>query len=305
MSDKWTEKDIPDLSGMVIVITGANSGLGYENSLQFAEKNAIVVMACRNLEKGELAVEKIMKKVPHAKLDLMKLDLGNLDSISKFVAEFKNKYDRLDILLNNAGIMMVPYGKTVDGFERQNGINHLGHFALTAQLFDLLKKTGGSRIVNVSSVAHKRGTMDFDDYLFEKEYDRSVSYGRSKLSNLLFTYELDRRLKKSGINMYALASHPGVALTNLANHMLGPLNYVSFLLKPVMNIILHSAKKGSLPSARAAIDPSVKGGEYFGPHKERKGDPIVVSSNEASYNEEDAAKLWQLSEELTGVKFAI
>ena len=224
MSNKWTEKDIPDLREKVIVVTGANTGLGFENTKQFSKHGANVIMACRNLEKSHQSLEKIQNKIPDAKVEILKLDLASLESINQFSDNFKQKYDRLDILLNNAGIMMVPYKKTLDGFESQVGTNHLGHFALTAQLFDLLKNIKGSRIINVSSTAHLRGEMDWDDFLFEKSYSRIKAYGRSKLANLLFTYEMDRRLKAKGIDILSVASHPGGATTNLADHLVGAIS---------------------------------------------------------------------------------
>ena len=307
MSKKWSEKDIPDLTGKIIIITGANNGIGFENSKQFARKNATVIMACRNLEKGQKALNTVKKKVPSAKVELMKLDLANLYSIKEFVSEFKQKYDKLDILLNNAGIMMIPYSKTVDGFENQIGTNHLGHFALTAQLFELLKNTPKSRVVNVSSNAHRWGEMDWDNFLFEKDYGRVKAYGRSKLANLLFTYELDRRIQEKGIDVLAVASHPGTANTGLANHLFGPVKYV---LKPIVfSIIAQSSYKGSLPSARAAVDPDVKGGDYYGPKgflgTDKRGSPTKVESLENSHNIEDAKKLWDKSEKLTGITFTI
>ncbi|MCY3414244.1 MAG: SDR family NAD(P)-dependent oxidoreductase [Candidatus Heimdallarchaeota archaeon] len=302
---KWNDQDIPDLTDKVIIITGANSGIGFENAKQFAQKNATVIMACRNVEKGEAALVDILTKQSNANVVLMELDLASLKSIKDFTQKFCDHYDRLDILLNNAGIMMVPYRKTVDGFESQNGTNHLGHFALTALLFDKLKETPGSRIINVSSLAHRRGVMDFDNYLYEKgNYDRSLAYGRSKLSNLLFTYELDRRLKAKNMDIKAVASHPGVSMTNLANEMMGKMRYLLLLFYPLVRIMLQSARMGSLPSARAAVD-EVIGGEYFGPEKGRKGYPVKVESNKASHNEADARKLWEISEELTGISFEI
>lgn len=307
MGKKWTENDIPDLGGKVIIITGANNGIGFENTKEFARKNATVIMACRNLSKGQKALEKVKNNVPDGQIELMELDLANISSIKRFATSFKEKYSKLDILLNNAGIMMVPYRKTADGFESQIGTNHLGHFTLTALLFDVLKQTSGSRIINVSSEGHNFGEMDWNDFMFEKKYGRVKAYGRSKLANLLFTYELDRRLKAKNIPVLALASHPGTANTGLGDHLFGP---VKFFLKPIVFFfIAQSAYKGSLPSARAAVDPDVKGGEYFGPKgflgTETRGSPTMVQSNEQSHNLEDATILWEKSEELTGIMFQI
>ena len=190
MSEKWTSKNIPDLSGKVFIVTGANSGIGFEAAKEFARKGAKTILASRNLDKAKRALAKIQKEIPAATAEVMQLDLANLDSTQKFAAEFKEKYDRLDALVNNAGIMMVPYQQTADGFESQVGTNHLGHFALTGLLHDLLSKTEGARVVNVSSNGHRFGEMDFDNFMFEddKEYSRTKAYGNSKLANLLFTY---------------------------------------------------------------------------------------------------------------------
>jgi len=226
--------------------------------------------------------------------------------VRKFTKEFKEKYDRLDVLVNNAGIMMVPYRKTADGFESQVGTNHLGHFALTGLLYDVLAKTASSRVVNVSSNGHKFGDNDFNKLTFEdgKEYSRMKAYGRSKLANILFTNELDRRFKNASINAIAVAVHPGISNTNLANHMVG---WFAPIMKILSVFMLQSAAKGALPTIRAAVAPEVKGGEYYGPRRfnETRGYPIRVESSAASHNEEDAKKLWEISEKLTGVNFKI
>lgn len=297
----WTAQNIPDLSGKLIIVTGGNSGLGYESVKAFAEKGAEVVLASRSVEKGELAKKEIGKT--DGKIVVMELDLASFESIKSFVSKFKKQYTKLDVLLNNAGIMTTPYFLTKDGLEAQNGINHFGHFLLTGLLFDLIQKTPASRIVNVSSSAHKQGKMDFDDPLFEggKNYGTMKSYGRSKLSNLLFTYELQRKIEKHGIDTISVATHPGVAQTNLAAHLEGKLWFK--LLMPLFKWISQSQAQGALPQIRAAVDPKVKGGEYYGPHKGMTGDPIVVESNTASHNKEDAQKLWELSEKITGIQF--
>lgn len=304
MSEKWTTKNVPNLSGKVFIVTGANSGIGFEAAKEFARKGATTILACRNLDKAKKALAQIHKKIPDAPVEIMQLDLANLDSVNKFVDEFKEKHDRLDSLVNNAGIMMVPYQKTVDGFESQVGTNHLGHFALTGLLHDLLARTEGARVVNISSGGHRSGEMDFDNFLFDegKDYSRMKAYGRSKLANLLFTYELDKRFKREKIDAMAVAAHPGMSNTNLANHLMG---WFVPILKILSSIIMQSAAKGALPTIRAAVDPDVKGSEYYGPRgfHEEWGYPEKVESNEASHNEEDAKRLWELSEKLTGVKF--
>ncbi len=305
MADRWTEKSIPDLTGKIIIVTGGNSGLGFEASKMFAKNGAKVIIASRSIERCEEAVSKIKVSLGKVDVEAMYLDLGNLDSVKEFVSEYIGKYDRLDILLNNAGVMFTPLMKTEDGFEFQNGINHLGHFALTAQLFPIIKNTANARIVNVSSLAHTFGTMDWDDYMFEKEYNQRISYGRSKLSNLLFTYELDRRVQKAGMNVKVLAAHPGGSNTNLVRYMSKKWWY--YLLYPLLVLFVQSAKRGTLPEVRSSVDPLVKSGQYYGPRgvMELRGLPVVVRSNAASRNLEDAKKLWEVSEQLTGVSFNI
>ena len=301
----WTIQNIPALTGKVVIVTGGNSGLGYESVKAFAMKDAEVILASRSLEKGEEARTAILQAVPEGKIQVMQLDLGDLESVRAFAADFKKKHKRLDILLNNAGIMMTPYFKTKDGFEGQFGTNHLGHFALTGLLFDLIQITPGSRIVNVSSGAHRNGVMDFDNLQFEdgKGYTPSKAYGRSKIANLLFTYELQRKLEASGSDTIALAAHPGIAMTNLARHMEGRLLFK--ILIPLFKRMAQDQAMGALPQLRASVDPGVKGAEYYGPDGKRewKGYPVVVQSNEASHNQQDAARLWEESERLTGVKY--
>jgi NAD(P)-dependent dehydrogenase (short-subunit alcohol dehydrogenase family) len=299
--EKWTLNDMPGLTGKVVIVTGGNSGLGYESVKALAGKGAEVILASRSLEKGKEAKDRI-GNVP-GKIIVMQLDLADFDSVKGFAAEFSNKYRRLDVLLNNAGIMISPYFLTKDGLEGQNGINHFGHFALTGQLIGLLKSTPGSRIVNVSSNAHKYGSMDFENLLFEngKGYSPLKSYSRSKLANLLFTYELQRKLSSIGSDTIAVASHPGASKTNLVRYVEG--KWWFKLLTPLTGLMAQDAAQGALPQIRAAVDPNVRGGEYYGPHKGMKGYPVLVSSNSASHNEEDAKKLWEVSEKITGVHY--
>ena len=217
--NKWDSSDIPDQKGRVAIVTGSSSGIGYETARVLAEKKAMVIIAVRNLEKGRAAEKKILGQHPEAALKVMKLDLSSLKSVSSFSSEIRNNFSRLDLLINNAGVMMPPYSKTSDGFELQFGTNHLGHFALTAQLFDLIKATPESRIVNVSSSAHHYGNLDFDDLNWEKRrYNKIKSYGDSKIANIHFTYELQKRLEKSGVNTLATAAHPGWTATELQRH---------------------------------------------------------------------------------------
>ena len=305
MSEKWSTENIPDLAGKVIIITGANSGIGYEAAKEFARKGAQIILASRNLDKAQSALSQIQSEIPETKAEILKLDLANLKSIQQFTDTFKKKYNHLDVLLNNAGIMMVPYGKTQDGFEKQLGTNHLGHFTLTGLLIDLLLKTSGAVVVNISSNAHHFDELDFSNLMYEEGegYSAQKAYGRSKLANLLFTYELQRRFGVKGVNTIAVAAHPGISNTNLAEHIFK--RWRLKILQPLMGLMLQSAAMGALPGIRAAVDPTVIGGQYFGPDgsKERSGYPVVVLSNEASHNLEDALQLWEISEKLTGVSY--
>jgi NAD(P)-dependent dehydrogenase (short-subunit alcohol dehydrogenase family) len=308
MPRRWTRNEIPNLNGKVVIVTGANSGIGYEVAKILASKKAIVILACRNNVKATKALEKIQKKAPNLQANYIQLDLASIVSIKAFASEFNRKYNRLDILVNNAGILRVPYQETKDGFESQVGVNHLGHFALTSLLFKKLTETKGSRVVNVSSNAHKSADMDFDKFVFEegKEYFKEKAYGRSKLANLLFTYELDRRLKKAKIDVIAVASHPGFSNTAMADHLFGGIVYP---LRKTLGFLIQSAAKGALPTIRAAVDPNVKSGEYHGIKglfgNEQVGKPVITESSKASYDLEIAMKLWDISEKLTGIKFVI
>ncbi len=302
-SERWTAADIPDLTGKTAIITGGNSGVGFETALELARHGAITIIACRSASRGEAALERIKGSAPSSHTRLMLLDLGDLASIDAFTESFTNEYENLDLLVNNAGIMATPYRTTKDGFESQFGTNHLGHFALTAKLMPAISATQSSRVVNVSSVGHRSGDIDFNELLLSRSnYKRWRAYYRSKLANLLFTYEMHRRLKQARIeNIASLAAHPGVARTNLATGM----GFVGRLLKPIAALFIQSAQMGALPILRAATDPDAQGGQYYGPDKphERSGFPIVVSSSPDSHDEETARRLWEHSEELTGVAF--
>jgi NAD(P)-dependent dehydrogenase (short-subunit alcohol dehydrogenase family) len=303
--DKWTTADMPDLNGKVIVVTGANSGIGFGAANAFAAKGATTILACRSRERAEDALRRIQDDVTDATAEIMMLDLGSLASVRHFAAEFKEKYDRLDVLVNNAGVMWLPFGLTEDGFEQHFGVNHLGHFALTGLLVDVLLETPGARVVNVSSTGHRTGTMDFDNLMYEdgKDYNRQRAYGRSKLANLLFTYELQRRFDATGADSMALAAHPGGTATNLGGHMRG-----SWYVEAAWSLVeplLQEAAMGALPTLRAAVDPRAQGGQYYGPDgfMEQRGYPVVVQSSAASHDPETAQTLWQISEELTGVRY--
>jgi NAD(P)-dependent dehydrogenase (short-subunit alcohol dehydrogenase family) len=301
----WTLSNIEDLKGKTVVVTGGNSGLGFEAVKALSAKGAKVIMASRSIAKAQHAREEILKTFPTADIVVMELDLADLSSIRNFVSHFKEKYSRLDILLNNAGIMLLPYGLTKDGFEKQIGTNHLGHFALTGLLLDVLRQTPHSRVVSVSSIAHKSGVMDTNDLLYQNGvgYKPMKAYGRSKLANLLFIYELQRFFEKNVIDCMALAAHPGVSETNLFNYA-AP-KWILTLLRPLIRLFIQPASMGVLPELRAAVDPQAKGGQFYGPEgsHETKGYPVLTESTEASHNLEDAHKLWEISEKLTGVIF--
>ncbi|KAA3623410.1 MAG: SDR family NAD(P)-dependent oxidoreductase [Bacteroidetes bacterium] len=301
---KWTKNDIPDLTGLTIIVTGGNSGLGLSAVKFFAEKNAEVILASRSLQRGEEAKKSILNELPSAKINVMELDLGDLQSVRGFADNFNKNYSRLNILLNNAGIMWCPYDTTKDGFESQMGVNHFGHFALTGLLLDKLKNTDDSRVVNVSSLGHRRAKWDMNNLMFnESNYDQSVAYFNSKLANLLFTYELQRKFEENNLKVTSVAAHPGGTNTNLARHV--EKNFWFRLLKPLFLLLAQSADIGTLPEVRAAVAPDVKGGEYYGPRgfNEMGGHPVLVESTPDSHNLEYARKLWEDSEQMTGVKF--
>jgi NAD(P)-dependent dehydrogenase (short-subunit alcohol dehydrogenase family) len=298
MEEKWTGDDMADQTGRIAIVTGANTGLGFETARVLAEKNAIVVMACRNKQKGKKALDIIMREYPAAKVELMELDLSSLGSVRTFVKRFKRRHGSLHMLINNAGVMMPPYSKTKEGYELQFGTNHLGHFALTGLLLDTLKATEGARVVNVSSVAHTFGDLDFDDLNWEnRRYRPTRSYGDSKLANLYFTYEFAKRLNANGGGITVAAAHPGWTGTDLQRHA-GGMRFLNlfFAQKPEM---------GALPQLYAAAGNDVHGGDYIGPDgmREFRGYPKKVESNGLSHDEAKAARLWEVSERLTGVHY--
>ncbi len=294
---KWTSKDIPDLKGITAIVTGANSGIGFETAKALACKGAGVIMACRSMQKGKEATGVITRYYPEAIIEVMTLDLSSIDSIKKFSGIVNKKKSKIDILVNNAGVMIPPYGKTEDGFELQFGTNHLGHFVLTGQLFDLISKADNARIVTVSSIAHRQGKLDFENLNAEKGYSKSAAYGLSKIANLMFTYELQRKIDAAGLNMIAIAAHPGWTATNLQKY--------SALFRAMNPLFAQKPEIGALPSLYAATAPGVKGGCYYGPggFYETRGYPKQVSSAKRSHDVEMAGKLWEVSEEMTGVPF--
>lgn len=303
MSSKWTAADVPDQSGRVAIITGANSGIGYEAAAVLADKGAHVVLAVRNLDKGKDAAERIAAKSPNAEVVLQQLDLTSLDSVRAAADGLRNSHQRIDLLINNAGVMYTPKGTTKDGFELQFGTNHLGHFAFTGLLLDRLLPVEGSRVVTISSVGHRiLAKIHFDDLQWERSYNRVRAYGQSKLANLLFTYELQRRL--TGRNTIAVAAHPGGSDTELTRNMPALLRPATDVLWPLMS---QSADMGALPTLRAATDPGVRGGQYYGPDGigEQRGHPKPVQSSKQSHDEQLQRRLWTVSEDLTGVTYPV
>jgi NAD(P)-dependent dehydrogenase (short-subunit alcohol dehydrogenase family) len=304
MAEKWTEAQIPDLGGRTAIVTGANTGLGLETARALAEKGATVVLAVRNLEKGRDAIEWISARRPGARVSLQSLDLTSLAAVRRAASEIAATHPRIDLLVNNAGVMYTPESRTADGFELQLGTNHLGHFALTGLLLPRLLEARGSRVVSVSSIGHRiRSEIDLDDLAFEKGYGRVAAYGRSKLANLLFTYELQRRLAGAGAQTSALAAHPGLSATELLRNSPAALRFLEAPLRP----LAQSAAMGALPTLRAATDPAAAGGEYYGPGglAELWGHPVRVASSARSHDADLQRRLWKASEELTGVSFPV
>ena len=299
MSSSWTEQDIPDQHGRVAIVTGANTGLGFETARMLAERGAAVVLAVRDVEKGERAASRIAGDVA-----VQALDLTSLASIRSAAADLRATHPRIDLLINNAGVMYTPKQTTADGFELQFGTNHLGHFALTGLLLDRLLPVPGSRVVTVSSTGHRiRAAIHFDDLQWERSYSRVAAYGQAKLANLMFTYELQRRLASHGTTV-AVAAHPGVSDTELARYTPAALRVPLTWLAPLLT---QQAAMGALPTLRAATDPAVLGGQYYGPgnRSETRGFPRLVTSSTESQDQATQQRLWTVSEELTGVTFPV
>ncbi|MCB1729609.1 MAG: SDR family NAD(P)-dependent oxidoreductase [Halieaceae bacterium] len=294
----FTEKDVPDQSGKTIVITGANTGLGYEAARVLAGKNARVIIACRSPQKAQAAIERILALHPGAEVEALELDLSSLESVRRAASQLQREQG-LDVLINNAGIMVPPYELTADGFESQFGVNHLGPFAFTGLLLDKLRAKPGARVVNTSSIAHKRGRIYFDDINAERGYSAIPRYAQSKLANLYFAYELQRRLEAAGDPTLSLAAHPGIADTELSRYLPKGLMLMAPLFRPLFN----SPAQGAWPTLAAATMEGVKGGEYYGPSKrgETAGPAVRVKSTRRSHDPAAARRLWELSIEMTGV----
>ncbi len=294
----WNLSHYPSYQGKVAIITGSNSGIGFDTALQLAKKDITVIIACRRLEAGEKAKAAILKIYNAAQVIPMKVDLSSLKDVRQFAAAFQNRFNRLDLLINNAGIMMSPYKETEDGFENQLATNFIGHFALTGLLLKQLLNTPDSRVVTLSSLAHKWAPINFTDLHFKNGYNKRKAYGQSKRACLVFAYELNRRLSASGKNTISLAAHPGVATTNLGR-------YFPAIIKQLGSLFLQSSDKGALPVLYAALEKGLKGGEYIGPDgfKEMRGNPTRVDSDEASKDKKIAIQLWKVAEEMTGVHY--
>ena len=306
---EWTTAQMPDLSGETVIVTGANSGLGFEGTRAFADAGATVIMACRSVDRGESAADEIRGLVPDADLSVMALDLADLDSVASFAEAFTDAYDGLRALCNNAGVMAIPRSETADGFEMQLGVNHLGHFALTGHLLDTLRETDGeSRVVTQSSGLHENGEIDFADLQSERDYDKWSAHGQSKLANLLFAFELGRRLDAAGIDgVTTVGCHPGYADTNLQRR--GPEQAGSRLrlamMKVANTVVAQDAATGALPMLYAATASEVRGGEYIGPSgfMNMRGPPAEDTPSRPARDPETARQLWDRSEELTGVTY--
>ena len=293
----WNESNIPSQQGRVAIITGANSGIGFHTALSLAKKGAHVVLACRNKQKAEQAIKEIRDELPTAKCSFMELDLARLSSVRAFAESALSALPKIDLLINNAGIMIPPHTITNEGFELQFVTNHLGHFALTGLLLDRIVSTQNSRVITVSSLAHNFGFMNFDDLHRERFYFALETYGQSKLANLLFAFELDRKLRAAGHQTKSIAAHPGYTNSQITQH--------SPLIQFATDHIAQDTHMGALTTLRAATDPEADGGSYWGPSKlfELVGPPVAVNSNRRSKRVDDAARLWAVSQQLSGVHF--
>ncbi|MGI8904811.1 MAG: oxidoreductase [Solirubrobacteraceae bacterium] len=304
MTASWTAAEIPEQTGRVAVVTGANSGLGLATALELARAGAEVVIACRDTGKGRRAADEIVTEAPSAKLQVNRLDLADLASVRAFAARVRGEHPRLDLLINNAGGMAPPRRTSTDGFESQLATNHLGHYALTGLLLGTLLAAPRPRVVTVSSLAHRTGRINFEDLQGERSYRNWRAYSQSKLANLLFCFELQRRASAAGTELLSLAAHPGYAATNLQSA--GPSAWYERAILTVANkTIGQSATMGALPTLYAATEPDLPGGTFAGPGdlRELRGHPRIVTAAGRAYDEEVSRRLWEVSEELTGVRY--
>ena len=297
----WGRDDVPDLAGRVAVVTGANSGLGLQIATDLAAAGARVVLACRNRERAGVAIDHIRATDPRGTVEFLELDLGDLASVRRAADDLSARIDRLDILGNNAGLMATDESRTADGFETQFGVNHLGHFALTGHLLPLLRSTPGARVVNHSSVGHRPGSFHRDDPNFERRrYRPWNAYFQSKLANLLFTFELQRRFDASSIDAMAVAAHPGGTRTDLGAEGSGWTNRLALAAAPLWG---QHVSVGALPFVRAATDPTARGGDFYGPRWFFRGRPRLETPSRRARDPRAARELWAVSERLTGVRY--
>ena len=309
MKDNWTLADMPDQTGKVVVITGTTSGIGYEQAQAFAARNAKLIVGVRNVEKGEQQAEEFRHVNNNIEIEVLFLDLGDLSSVRGFAGKINQMYKRLDILINNAGLMAVPYGKTQDGFETHIGVNYVGHFVLTALLLDKIKCTPGSRVVNVGSNAEMLGSIKWllKDFNQEKFYERWISYGHSKQANIMFSYELERRFRAHDIDAVSIAAHPGFPQTHLRTRHFDEPNLFHRTMHRMFELLGtgHTPAMGALPILYAATDPEAEGGAFYGVEGliQRAGSPRKRKTTRRSNDQETAKRLWKTTEALTGVSF--
>jgi NAD(P)-dependent dehydrogenase (short-subunit alcohol dehydrogenase family) len=303
---QWTAAQIPSQAGKTALVTGANSGIGYTAAVELARHGAHVLLGCRNAAKGEAALAKLLAEVPGASAEVVALDMASLASVREFAAGFAARGVPLDLLINNAGVMSLPTRElTVDGFERQFGTNHLGHFALTGLLLPQLLAAPAPRVVTVASLAHRNGKIEFDNLQAERFYTPRSAYDRSKLANILFARELDRRARAAGSHLLSIPVHPGVSRTNIVENGMAPTGLKAAIIKALSAVVMQSDYAGALPTLYAATSAEAKGGEYIGPDgfMEIKGAPVVVQPKPQALDEAMGKRLWAVSEELTGVVY--
>jgi len=303
---KWTVQQIPSQTGKTALVTGANSGIGYQAALALARHGAHVLLLCRNVAKGQAALERLHREAPRAAAELVEVDMASLASIRSFAAAFARREIPLDLLINNAGVMALPKREvTVDGFERQFGTNHLGHFALTGLLMPQLLSAPAPRVVTVASLAHRNGKIDFDNLQSQRGYKPLAAYGESKLANILFARELDQRARAAHSRLLSLAVHPGISMTNILENGPGTRNFRAIVLRILAPIMVQPDAAGALPTLYAATSPDANGGDYIGPDgfQEFKGSPVVVQPRPQALDEVVGKRLWTASEELTGVVY--
>jgi NAD(P)-dependent dehydrogenase (short-subunit alcohol dehydrogenase family) len=303
MARHWSLEDAGSQSGRVAIVTGANTGLGYETALALAGKGARVILACRNQEKAEAAKQRVVASRPSADVEVRTIDTGSFDSVRKFADAFRHDYQRLDLLINNAGIMITPHFRTPDGYEGQFGVNYLGHFLLTGLLLPTIVKTPKSRIVSLYSVAANWGGIHFDDLQFEKRYDANKAYSQSKMACLMFALELNARLRRAGRDTIAVAAHPGFSQSDLSRHLALP---VRLALSLVGTLFMQSAAQGALPTLYGTLGTDLRGGEAVGPSKRKEtvGPPAVARPPAEALNADKRERLWSVSEKLCGIQYA-